>query len=77
MRPLHVLPLQVRVNLEVMATRGYFTHPKAPELESHHQIQFIFIPRTLILFDPSVKPLQVKVDLGVIEGLLQMQFCVI
>ena len=42
-----VLPLQVRVDLTVMA-KGYSTFPKAPELEFHYQIQFNVIPKALV-----------------------------
>ena len=34
--PYQVLPLQVRVNLGVMAIKEYFIFPKAPGLEPHH-----------------------------------------
>ena len=33
------LPLQVRMDLEVMTIKEYFTFPKAPGLEAHHQMQ--------------------------------------
>ena len=34
-----MLPLQTKVDLEVMAIKGYFPFPKAPVLlEPHHQI---------------------------------------
>ena len=35
--PKKVLPLQIRVNLRVIALKGY---SRFPELEAHHQIQF-------------------------------------
>ena len=38
MRPLQTLPLQVRVDLEVMAMKEYSTLARAPELESHWQV---------------------------------------
>ena len=43
MWPWQVLPLRNRVNLGVMAMKAYSTFPKALELESHYQMQFIFI----------------------------------
>ena len=51
-----VQPQRFRVELEVMAMESYSTLPKAPELEPHHQMQFSFIPRTQILFDPKMGP---------------------
>ena len=45
MRPEQILPLWFRLDLGVMAMKGYFTLPRAPELESHHHIQFSVIPR--------------------------------
>ena len=41
--PQWVLSLWVRVNLRVMTMKGYFTFPKAPGLEPHHQMQFSII----------------------------------
>ena len=38
MRPWLVLPLQVKVDLEVMAMKRYSTFPKALELEPYHQM---------------------------------------
>ena len=40
-----IIPLQVRVDLEIMAMKGYSTLPRSPELEPHHQMHFIVIPR--------------------------------
>ena len=37
---LQVLPLRVRVDLEVMLTKEHFTFPKVLELEPHYQMQF-------------------------------------
>ena len=50
-----MLPLWIRVNLGIMAMKGFFTFPKAPELKLHHFRQFSFISRTLVGwgFDPS------------------------
>ena len=31
-----ILPIQVKVNLGVVAIKGYTTIPKAPELKPHH-----------------------------------------
>ena len=42
-----VLPVRVRVVLGVMGIMGYSTFPRAPELESHNQMLFSVIPRTL------------------------------
>ena len=47
MRPKHLLPLLVSVNLGVMAIKGYYTFPRPPELGSHHQMQFSVILKTL------------------------------
>ena len=47
-----VLPLWIKVDLGVMAMKGYFTFSKAPGLKPHHQMQFSAIPRKLDLFDP-------------------------
>ena len=38
MAPQQVLPLQVRVDLRVMAMKGYSTFPKAPGVEPQHQM---------------------------------------
>ena len=38
MGPKQVLPLWVKVDLGVMAMKGYSSFPKGPELEPHHQI---------------------------------------
>ena len=40
MRLYQVLPLQIRVDQEVMTVMGYSTFRKALELEPHHQMQF-------------------------------------
>ena len=55
MGPQQVLPLWVRVDLEVMAIKGYSTLPKAPELELNHQMQYSIISRTLGGSYPSVE----------------------
>ena len=49
--PYHVTPLWFRVDLGVIAMKGYSSFPKAPGLEPHHQLQFTLIPRTLVIFD--------------------------
>ena len=41
-------PLWIKVDLGVMALKGYLTFPKAPGQEPHHQIQFSVISKTLI-----------------------------
>ena len=38
MGPKQVLPLRGRVDLGVMAMKGYIISPKAQGLETHHQI---------------------------------------
>ena len=38
--------LKVRVNLGLMAMKGYPTFPISPKLEIHHQMQFIVITKT-------------------------------
>ena len=37
MVPKQVLPLQIRVDLQIMAKKEHSTLPRAPELEAHHQ----------------------------------------
>ena len=49
MAPKQILPLYFRVDLGVMEMKSYFTLLRAPEVESHHQIQFSVIPRTPLL----------------------------
>ena len=44
MGPHQRLPLQIRVVLEVMAIKEYYTFPKAPGLEPYRYIVFIVIP---------------------------------
>ena len=46
MGPHNVLPLLVRMNVRVMAIKEYFTHPKLPEHEPHHQSLLSITPRT-------------------------------
>ena len=41
MGPLQILSLQVKVNLGVIAMKGYSTLPKSPELELHHHFRVI------------------------------------
>ena len=41
-------PKRVRVNHRIMVTKSHFTPSRSTELESHHQIQFSTIPRTLL-----------------------------
>ena len=48
MGPIKVIPLQVRVNLEVMAKKEYSTLSITPELDSHW-MEFSVIPKTLLL----------------------------
>ena len=56
-----MLPLRVRVDLGVMAMKGYSTFPRALELEPHHQMQFNVMPRTPI-FD-SVDGVNLQLNL--------------
>ena len=49
MGPKQLLLLQVKVDLGVMAMKGYFTFLIALVLESHHQIQFS-VPRDLVVW---------------------------
>ena len=37
------------VDLGVMAMKGYSMFTKSQELEPHHQMQFSFIPKTLVV----------------------------
>ena len=46
--PYQVLPLQVIVDLSVMALNGDTTLSKAPELDLHHQLKFNVLSRILI-----------------------------
>ena len=46
MKHKQALPVQVRVELEVIAMKGYSTLNKSPELEPRHQNQSSVIPRT-------------------------------
>ncbi len=41
------LSVWVKVNIGVMAIKGYITLPRASEQEHHHQIQFSVITWTL------------------------------
>ena len=50
MVPLKVLPLRNRVDIGVMAMKGYFTFPKTPRLKPPDRMQFSDIPRTLNCF---------------------------
>ena len=49
MEPYEELLLRVKVELGVMAMKGYSVIPKS--LEPRHQIQFSLIPRPLLLVD--------------------------
>ena len=49
-----VLPLLVRVHLEVMTMKGYSILPSFPELEPNHQIQFSVIPCTCTYISSSL-----------------------
>ena len=46
MGPEQGLSLRDRVDLGVMAMKGYYTFPKALGLDTHHQMQFDIIYRT-------------------------------
>ena len=48
MGPKQIQPLQVRVELEVMAMKRYHTVHKTLELKPHYQKQFSIIPRTFV-----------------------------
>ena len=50
MGPWQVLWIRVKVDLGVLAMKVYFTFPKSSRLESHHQMQFNFIPK---IFTPA------------------------
>ena len=43
MGPKQVLPLLIRVDLGVMAIKGYSTLPRSQELEPYYQMQFSVI----------------------------------
>ena len=47
MGPKQVLPLCIRVDLEVMIINKYATLLWSSELELRHQMQFSFIPRII------------------------------
>ena len=49
MRYKQLLPLWVKVDLEVISKKEYYTFPSSPKLETHFQIQFSIILRTPIL----------------------------
>ena len=36
----------IRMDLEVMTLKGYSTHPRSPEMQPNHHMQFRDIPRT-------------------------------
>ena len=42
--PYQMLPLGARVDLRIMAMKGYDAFPKLPRLESHHQISLESYP---------------------------------
>ena len=43
--PFQILSLCICRDLKVMPMKGYYTHPRASEMESHHSILFNVIPR--------------------------------
>ena len=49
MGPKPVLPLRVRVYLEVIAMKEYFTLTRSPKMKPRYQMQFSVIPRHPIL----------------------------
>ena len=49
-RPGQELTLWIRMDLGVMAMKGYSTLPKLPELKPYHQMQFSVISRTPLFF---------------------------
>ena len=48
MGPQQALPIQVRVDLGVIAIKRYSTFFEASRLDLHHQMQFIIMPKILI-----------------------------
>ena len=54
---LKVPPLQIRVDLEVMAMKGYTKFPNGSRLESPHQMQFSVISRALVGGSSILQPL--------------------
>ena len=44
-----VLPVPLRVDLEVMAMKEYSIFSRSPKLEPHHQMQFSIIPLFILL----------------------------
>ena len=42
----YLLGCKVRVDLEVMTMKGYFTFPRSPEVKFHYQMQSTVISRT-------------------------------
>ena len=57
MKPKHILPFQVRVDLRVMAMKGYLIFPKALGLEPHDQMLSSVISRILVDEGEEVLPL--------------------
>ena len=41
-----VLPLRIRVDLDIITLKGYSTFPKSPKPETHHQMLFNVVHRT-------------------------------
>ena len=56
MGPKEVLPLRVRVELEVTVIKGYSTLPRSPQIEPHYQLEFSVMPRTSF-FRVNLNPL--------------------
>ena len=53
-----MLPIQVRVDLGIMAMKEKFAFTKAPWLQRHHHLQFCGIPGTLFGGGRNLTPLQ-------------------
>ena len=57
MRPQQIQPLLIRVDLEVMAMKGYSSFPRSPKLEPQHLMTLSVTPRK-ILFGGGLTPMQ-------------------
>ena len=80
-----ILPLQVKVDLRVMAIKEYSTLPKDPKLEPHHCIQFRVISRAQNILDIATNNIwhicnnpwavglhELKVELNRIKSMLKV-----
>ena len=57
MGPEHVLPLHVRMDLEIIGIKGYFILLRSPQWELHYQIQFSVISWKPLFFIECLTPL--------------------